>query len=228
MTTLLLRLAAPMQSWGDDSHFAARHTRLAPTKSGVLGLLAAAEGRWRTDPIADLAKLKFGVRVDQPGRVITDFQTAIRWRDGESMPLSTRYYVADAVYVAAVEGDNETIAGVVEAVQAPSFPLYLGRRSCPVVGDVFLGVTDQGLEDALRSEVWHAAKWHRSGLDRSVSLDLFLDAAPGEGDEVVRDVPLSYDPERRAYGWREVLNADPVEVINPDARAVDYFKAVAG
>ena len=41
MSVLLLRLAGPMQAWGDASRFTTRQTRTEPTKSGVLGLLAA-------------------------------------------------------------------------------------------------------------------------------------------------------------------------------------------
>ena len=44
MATLLLRLAAPLQAWGADSKFETRKTNREPTKSGVIGLLAAALG----------------------------------------------------------------------------------------------------------------------------------------------------------------------------------------
>ena len=44
MAALLLRLAAPLQSWGADSKFEVRKTDREPTKSGVIGLLAAALG----------------------------------------------------------------------------------------------------------------------------------------------------------------------------------------
>ena len=44
MATLLLRLAAPLQAWGADSKFETRKTGREPTKSGVVGLLAAALG----------------------------------------------------------------------------------------------------------------------------------------------------------------------------------------
>ena len=49
MATLLLRLAAPLQSWGSDSKFETRKTDREPTKSGVVGLLAAALGLRRDD-----------------------------------------------------------------------------------------------------------------------------------------------------------------------------------
>ena len=67
MATLLLRLAAPLQSWGMDSKFETRKTGREPTKSGVVGLLAAACGIGREAPgrLAPLTALRFGVRVDQ-------------------------------------------------------------------------------------------------------------------------------------------------------------------
>ena len=39
---LLLRLAGPLQSWGERSHFNERDTARFPTRSGVIGMLAAA------------------------------------------------------------------------------------------------------------------------------------------------------------------------------------------
>ena len=87
MTVLLLRLAAPLQSWGTGSRFVRRNTDRMPSRSGVIGLLAAAHGRRRTDPIEDLLDLRIGVRIEQPGRLERDFQTA-RSRDGATaMPL---------------------------------------------------------------------------------------------------------------------------------------------
>ena len=59
MTVLLLRLAGPLQAWGVKSKFSIRATELAPTKSGILGMLAAAVGRRRTDPVEDLLTLRF-------------------------------------------------------------------------------------------------------------------------------------------------------------------------
>jgi CRISPR system Cascade subunit CasD len=41
---LALWLDGPLQAWGHNSYFRNRHTALWPTKSGVIGLLAAASG----------------------------------------------------------------------------------------------------------------------------------------------------------------------------------------
>ena len=215
MTVLLLRLAGPLQSWGVKSRFTVRATELAPTKSGIIGMLAAAVGRRRTDPIEDLLSLRFGVRKDQPGRVIRDFHTA-RTLDGkESMPLSNRYYLADAVFLAGIEGDRALLEGLDEALRHPFFPLYLGRRSCPLTHPVSLGLREAGLLDALRAEPWLAAQWfQRKHRDEPFDAEMLLDqevvqeaALPAQERGAVRgsrDVPASFDPRRRDYGFRQV------------------------
>jgi CRISPR system Cascade subunit CasD len=222
VSVLLLRLTGPLQSWGDASRFTARHTRTEPTKSGVIGLLAAAQGRRRTDPVEDLAALAFGVRVDQRGRIERDFQTAIRRRPGsrpESMPLSYRYYLTDAVFVAGVRGDRQLLEGLDEAVRAPRFALYLGRRSCPPSGEISLGVQEGSLEDVLRNAGWQAATWYRKQQSSQVLLELVLDAPPGTPyAEAARDVPISYDP----------IRPEPVVMLNELGRAEPDFLAAHG
>lgn len=219
MSVLLLRLGGPLQSWGDSSRFTRRETRPEPTKSGVLGLIAAAQGRRRTDPIEDLVGLVFGVRVDQPGRLIRDFQTA---RSGDKpMPLSYRYYLGDAVFVAGVEGEHNLLEGIAEAINSPAFPLYLGRRSCPPVNRLTIGaVRDGDLDAVMRHEGWHASPWHRRrARSQQVQLDYFRDArSADEVGEPVRDVPVSFSQERREYGWRTVIHALPITVENTDYR----------
>lgn len=231
MTVLLLRLAGPLQAWGDSSRFVRRDTRREPTKSGVLGLLAAAQGRRRTDPIEDLLELEFGVRVDQPGEIVRDFQTAIRWSATPpvSMPLSYRYYLSDAVFVAAVSGDDSLIAGLQAAVRRPAFPLFLGRRACPPSTPVDMGVHEGDLEEVLRSADWQASTPHRRRSGNPVFLEIVKDAVGGGPDEVVRDVPQSWDPQRREYGWRGVTRCAPVSMPNPEGRRdIDFFSAVVG
>ncbi|WP_346845880.1 type I-E CRISPR-associated protein Cas5/CasD [uncultured Rothia sp.] len=217
MKTLLLKLKGPLQSWGDSSRYRFRSTHTEPTKSGVLGLLAAAQGRARTDEIADLAALDFGVRIDQPGTLERDYQTA-REPGAKASNLSTRYYLADAVFIAAVSGSDEVIDGLAEAIKAPQYPLYLGRRSCPANPDLLLGVHEDGLEDALRAEPWHAAQWHRATRASIVHLPVFRDARKGEQGDSIRDTPESFSQENRAYRWRMVYEASPVTLENPSGQ----------
>ena len=150
------------------------------------------------------------------------------------MPLSYRYYLADAVFVAAVEGDRALLEGLDAALRHPVFPLYLGRRACPVTGRLNLGLHEGDVEQVLRRLDWQAAAWHRRRQGQVVDLPLHIDAPatlvePEMVREVVRDVPLSYSPERREYGWRDVVQAAPHHVTNPDGRAgFDFMAALGG
>ncbi|MFC6094384.1 type I-E CRISPR-associated protein Cas5/CasD [Saccharothrix lopnurensis] len=216
MSTLLLRLGAPLQSWGTSSRFVRRNTDRAPSRSGVLGLLAAAQGRRRTDPLEELLGLRIGVRVDQPGRLERDFQTA-RTRDGaNSMPLSYRFYLADAVFAVAVEGDRALLESLERALRSPVFPLFLGRRSCPPAGRLLHGLAEGGVRDRLEQHPWLASPWvQRRHQEPTKDLDIVVDCPPGESDaELVRDEPISFDPRERRYEWRSI-HRTAVTVPNP-------------
>ncbi|MGW6949487.1 type I-E CRISPR-associated protein Cas5/CasD [Streptomyces xanthophaeus] len=224
MSVLALRLAGPLQSWGASARFARRTTETAPTKSGVTGLLAAALGRDRSADISDLAALSFAVRIDQPGTRLRDFQTAHHADSGKAMPVSNRFYLADAVFVAAVAGDDGLIQALHTAVRAPVYLPYLGRRSCPPQGPVDLGV--RGGSDpveTLRGEGWQASEWYRvqRRRDASVTLTILGEAvgtghSPGPGD-VLRDQPVSFSPHHRRYALRSVFTTS-VDLPNPNFR----------
>ena len=107
MATLLLRLAAPLQSWGMDSKFETRKTNREPTKSGVVGLLAAALGIGREEPekLIPLNQLRFGVRVDQEGDFLVDYHVARKekkTRKAEKITpyITYRHYLTDAIFLA--------------------------------------------------------------------------------------------------------------------------------
>lgn len=232
MTTLLFNLAGPQQSWGDSSRFTQRQTRPEPTKSGVVGLLAAALGRRRTDPIEDLAGLAFGVRTDQAGRLERDFQTEIDWRTGKSKALTHRYYLADARFVAAVSGPDPVLEGLVDALANPTFPLYLGRRAFPPAGPLRGRLFAGELTDALRSAEWTATPHHRRKQGGVVRLPIVRDACPGDqSTDSIRDLPVSFDPEHRQYEWRDVVH-EVVDVENPDSQRPasypDWLAALGG
>ncbi|MEU6680987.1 type I-E CRISPR-associated protein Cas5/CasD [Streptomyces sp. NPDC046925] len=98
--TLLLRLEGILQAWGTHSRFADRDSASHPTKSGVIGLLAAADGHDRDEhrtadddflPLSTLANLRFGVRADRPGTLVRDFHTA----GGGTYPVRPRDIITD-------------------------------------------------------------------------------------------------------------------------------------
>ncbi|PRY64143.1 CRISPR-associated Cas5e family protein [Vreelandella songnenensis] len=159
MATLLMCLAGPMQSWGTTSRFDERDTQLEPSKSGVLGLVCAALGRDRTAPIDDLATLRMGVRVDREGIPMRDYQTATGVIassgkvDANRTVVSQRYYLSDAVFLVALEGERELLAHIHEALRTPYWPLSLGRKSFIPSRPVFMqdGLHEGRLLDVLGS-----------------------------------------------------------------------------
>lgn len=157
MPTLLLRLAGPLQSWGTTSRFDERDSQLEPSKSGVLGLICAALGRDRTEPVDDLARLKMGVRVDREGLLMRDYQTAtgVMTAAGKTdlgrTVVSPRYYLADAAFLVGLEdADRGLLERVHAALRAPVWPLALGRKSFPPGEPVWMA-------DALREAPLRAA-----------------------------------------------------------------------
>lgn len=200
MKTLLLRLAGPLQSWGADSRFERRMTGREPSKSGVIGMLAAALGRRRTADISDLAALRFGVRIDQPGTLESDFHIA----RGKKDYVTYRYYLADAVFLAGLQGDSAFLTQIDEAIRQPYFPLFLGRRACPPVGPLSLGIRDMALETALETEPWQAAAWYKQRhKNESQTLTIVRDPLPGENALYATvDMPVSFSQVNRRFTFR--------------------------
>jgi CRISPR system Cascade subunit CasD len=226
MSTLLLRLAAPLQSWGVASKFDTRDTTREPTKSGVIGLLAAALGRRRTEGLEDLKALRFGVRVDQPGTLLRDFHIA---QFNEKAPpfVTTRFYLADAVFLVGLEGEDNFLQELIVALKNPVFPLYLGRRSCPPVGGLVLGLREWDLRQALEEEPWQASEWFQNECFRKrnmeqVKLTIVYDAQPGEqGAFLRRDLPVSFDQRHRRYNFRMVRDIAEAIVIRAPQRLTE-------
>lgn len=158
MATLLLRLSGFMQSWGTTSRFDERDSQLEPSKSGVLGLICAALGRDRAEPVDDLARLRMGVRVDREGVLVRDYQTATGVMIATGKPdlkrtvVSPRYYLADAAFLVGLEGaDGDLLARIQDALRHPVWPLCLGRKSFPPGESVWLqdGLVEGNLKQAL-------------------------------------------------------------------------------
>jgi CRISPR system Cascade subunit CasD len=147
-----------MQSWGTTSRFDERDTQLEPSKSGVLGLVCAALGRDRKEPVADLAALRMGVRVDREGTPMRDYQTATGVflasgkADAKRTVVSPRFYLADAVFLVGLEGtDRSLLESIQNALASPVWTLALGRKSFVPAQPVLLkdGLVEHSLEAAL-------------------------------------------------------------------------------
>jgi len=152
---LIFRLYGPMASWGKIAIGESRHSDAYPSKSAIMGLVAAALGIRRTED-AMLQQLVnscgFGVKVVSTGTFLQDYHTTqvppaqrnvrhyTRYEELKSSRLgtilSTREYRCDALSIAALWSltDNMpfSLEQIAEALKYPKFTLYLGRKSCPL------------------------------------------------------------------------------------------------
>ncbi|NED84223.1 type I-E CRISPR-associated protein Cas5/CasD [Streptomyces sp. SID11233] len=222
---MLLRLAGPLQSWGTHSKYLQRDTARFPTRSGVVGMLAAGLGRGRQAPLDDLTALSMTVRVDRPGVVLSDYHTVggglpadetVITVDGKRRPknkstlVSKRHYLADAAFTLALTSDDEELLhSCAGALSDPHWPLFLGRRSCPPEGPVLLGTVEDPLHHLVRIPL--AAKRPRSGAqpiefygDRPLGALPVNSDAPDrdDGDHhsgEITDEPISFAPLERQH-----------------------------
>lgn len=195
--SLIIKLEGPMQSWGTEANFDVRPTEQFPTKSGVIGLISAALGRSRVDSVDDLAALKMTVRIDQQGKVERDFQTArihdVKKNGCISDEIKSRviyrYYLADAKFTVALESSDLSFLKMIQtALRYPKYPLYLGRRSYPVMGQLVYDIEQGSGEEVLCQNVKNPVlitESEKSGFVRRI-----------------RDVPISYNPFYRQYKYR--------------------------
>ncbi len=157
---LVFRLYGPMVSWGGIAVGEYRPAERSPSKSAVLGIVAAALGI-RRDDTAGQACLRDGYLMASithtRGTLLRDYHTTQvapeiakkrHWRfftrreemsiprDDLSTILSTREYLCDVIYTICLReaGANPpyTLAEIAEGLRHPVFALYLGRKSCPL------------------------------------------------------------------------------------------------
>jgi CRISPR system Cascade subunit CasD len=133
MKSLTIRLTAPLQSYGNEATFNRRTTDDYPSKSAIIGMIAAALGYRRDDSrINSLNKLLMAVRIDQPGKVLTDFHMVEYAQNSKKTKrkLTYRDYLQDAVFIVAIGSKDEDLIDRIEyALKHPYFQLSLGRRS---------------------------------------------------------------------------------------------------
>ncbi len=206
-STLLLRLAAPLQSWGMLDKHVTRTTDTEPSKSGVVGLICAAMGVPRTDDrsITELGQLAMGVRADREGTVLRDYHTTegvydVKLRRAVHTVPKERFYLEDASFLVALEGDGELLERARDALRAPVWPIFLGRKSCPPACPVFVSLEAAPLGECLRA-------WMRD--DRATNGQLRLIVESGPHGRPRDDVPLSFDPRRFGRRYVEIAWTDP-------------------
>lgn len=233
MKTVILKFSGPLQSWGTDSHFEARHTQTHPSKSGVIGMIAAGLGyrRDEDEKCVRLNNLSFAVRVDQVGQMLRDYHTARKYKDNGDFDrtyVTNRYYLQDAVFIVALSSnDDELIDDVKTAVTVPYFPLFLGRRSLPPTADILLDVVETDAITALREYPWQASKWYQK--KNSNRLQIFADEALlNDGSvQILNDEVVSFSPTRgRKFNPRKEVGIMVDISVSDKAEEHDAFGAI--
>ena len=200
MAVLVLKLSGPFQSWGTTNKRKDHRTDDMPSKSGVIGMLAAAFGRRRDEDLSDLRRLRFGARCDSTGTILRDYQTAHIPREigGKETDIfqGYRYYLQDACFTVGLEIDDrsflEECAG---ALRHPIFQPYLGRRCCVPDPGLVVGIWDGSLESVLRSVEPQVEGATIDKMRICVETDK-------DGDRMRCDVPISFDFHNRKYSYR--------------------------
>lgn len=216
MSGLVLRLAGPLQSWGEHSVFAHRDTLRFPTRSGLIGLLACAEGVRRGAPLTGYDPLRFTVRIDRPGVRMMDFHTiggglprGVPRPDGSQRPRDTatmvtrRQYLADAVFTVAVEGPQDRLAEIAEALRNPRWQPYLGRRSCPPDQPLLLRA---GVDDPVHELHTRVPVARRLNDEEMPQAEFVVEDDLDSADAVTElaDVPENFNRYDRRYRTRTV------------------------
>ncbi|MGW3679042.1 type I-E CRISPR-associated protein Cas5/CasD [Streptomyces prasinus] len=231
MSGLLLRLAGPLQSWGERSAFTAvRDTAPFPTRSALIGMFAAAEGIGRGEVGLDRYQdLRFTVRVDRPGVRLVDYHTV-----GGGFPkertaatsggsnkgaavITRRHYLSDAVFVVAVTAADETVERLVAALSRPHWAPYLGRRSCVPDEPFLLRRHVEDPEEELRTRVplSRTASRAKDGDGQeagTIAVEFLLEHPPTNGSAEsapvdivdVNDMPVSFAQHNRSHTGRRL------------------------
>lgn len=222
-TTVLLKLSGLTQRWGLWGAFERRDTAMAPTKSGVIGLVGAAIGRDREASYADLNQLTLAVRIDDPGEEFQDLHTVsgLRSASGKFLTeskLTKRAYLTDAVFTAALSGEDITlIQQIAHGLQHPVWPLFLGARSCIPSCPIYLGLTE-GDAYTVICGVPYQGRRSRPPARMLVNVD------DPDGPNLSPDQPVSYGRGTRAHQSRATRTeriTTPIYETDTDSRLLE-------
>jgi len=151
---LIVTLAAPFASFGEEAGNKRRGTADRPTKSALLGLAGAALGLDRADAAGQqalAASFRIATRTLCAGTLVTDFHTYQSLPSAKGRPrtraealsrpldlatsITHREYRTDVHYQAAyraVSGERYSLCELKAGFERPAYTLYLGRKSCPL------------------------------------------------------------------------------------------------
>lgn len=163
---LVFGLTASLGAMGELAGHERRGALLWPGRSAVIGVMGAALGIRRDGDFSALEALEVTVGIYDSGTPLRDYHTietvpsaavkspnsrpeALRSARGRTnTTITLRDYRAGPLFGVAVAGPG--LEGIATALNAPTFTLYLGRKSCPLAAPPGARLVDaEGPEDAL-------------------------------------------------------------------------------
>jgi CRISPR system Cascade subunit CasD len=111
-----------------------------------------------------------------------------------------RHYLCDASFLVALQGHPDLIRCLAEALKAPQWTIYLGRKSCPPSRPIFDGEGDfPDLEAALTSWNWkHPELSGCEPPDGPFELRAVIECDPASGvrrrDEIASHTRRTFNP----------------------------------
>lgn len=217
MPTLLMRLEAPMQSYGVFGRFGEKDTGKEPSKSAVVGIVCAALGIERNADLSLISACKLGIRVDREGIVRNDYHIAGKeghYKASGSVNTKTaiptnRLFLADASFLVGLESnDIDLLNNIQSALKHPKWQIFLGKKSFVPSLPVWIenGVLDSNLWDSLINFPFDR-KYSRTKISSNkTKLRFVIDADSVNTEDsvmisTVMDIPLNF--ERRLFAERK-------------------------
>jgi CRISPR system Cascade subunit CasD len=144
MKTLILKTEG-MSAYGLQTFDVHRKANHFPTRSAVIGMLAAAAGIERGQQAEILAlsqQLLIAVQVNQTGQKMVDYHTVQNFRSPNGKiqagtKPTYREYWCDSAHSFAVTGPAELIDKLAAHVKSPVYGVFQGRKSCPLTRPLY-------------------------------------------------------------------------------------------
>ena len=220
----------PMQSWGHSSRFERRTTALHPTRSGIVGLIAAALGidkhaadeakqlaRFDVLQIATLSLPRCVHRTDEvliqrleDYHTVTGIRRASGKVDRDATVQTYRHYLLDARFGVLLEGPLRLLEEIAAALLNPKWGVWLGRKCCLPASPLLVAPPGD------RASVW-STLLTRAGYTGTESEDYFDRvievAATDSGADMIEDTPVAFGApigERHGPRWiRRIPRSTP-------------------
>lgn len=241
---IVMRLDAPLMSFGSVVVDQFNRTDQYPLKSLLVGLFANALGwsRANSERLFQLqSRLRYGVRIDSSGVIVTDYQTvdfspggpssdALAWttrgkveerkgQSGDGTHIRYRDYVADSyvtVVVTLVDAEQPpTLDELVAALQQPARPLFIGRKCCIPSRPVFERVVEaSSVLDAL-----HQVPFDGRATDLESRGPILVEELEAGSDALLRGRVVTRTEDKDWVNGIHVGRRHYVELVTRDAES---------